>query len=227
MQGDIQGECLGAPATIDTPLSPAEGSTDQRIELPARNSAILLDPWDGRVSREQHLAGLLRNRYPRTKVKNLTGIVDKLRSVKCTRLGPDRSHEEYAPRPVRIPPGRGSALSGERQSSGRLPVHCGGRHGEHPERALFSQQQQTQIGRPGVDGLRSGIPLLHERHHPHVAGERQIHPGAAGTAGLRAGVTRRNNFEGRPWRYRGKNPRRSIRRHGPGFPSLEVLKAPR
>jgi Xaa-Pro aminopeptidase len=110
MQGDIQGECLGAPATIDTPLSPAEGSTDQRIELPARNSAILLDPWDGRVSREQHLAGLLRNRYPRTKVKNLTGIVDKLRSVKCTRLGPDRSHEEYAPRPVRIPPGRGSAL---------------------------------------------------------------------------------------------------------------------
>ncbi len=83
----MQGEWLGAqpPAVIYTMLTPAEGGTDQRNELLARNTNISLDPWDGRVSREHHLAGLLRNRYPRVKVEDLTPVLDLLRSLKSPR----------------------------------------------------------------------------------------------------------------------------------------------
>ncbi len=83
----MQGEWLGTqpPVSIYTMMTPAEGTADQRNELLSRNTSISLDPWDGRVSREHHLAGLLRSRYPRAKVEDLTPILDGLRSLKSAR----------------------------------------------------------------------------------------------------------------------------------------------
>lgn len=81
----MQGDWLENPTVIYTPFAPAEGAAQQRIELQNANAAIANDPWDGRVSREHHFAGLLRQRYPRARVEDLTPIVDELRSVKSPR----------------------------------------------------------------------------------------------------------------------------------------------
>ena len=81
----MQGDWLNNPTTIYTLLSPAEGSAQQRNELLSANAAISLDPWDGRISREQHFASLLRLRQPRARVEDLTAILDELRSLKSPR----------------------------------------------------------------------------------------------------------------------------------------------
>ena len=67
---------------IYTFFSPAEGSTQQRYELNARNSAIANDRWDGRISRELNLVALLKTRYPNAGVLDLTPLLDKMRSIK-------------------------------------------------------------------------------------------------------------------------------------------------
>jgi Xaa-Pro aminopeptidase len=70
---------------VYTPFSPAEGAGQSRGELQSANAAIALDRWDGRPSREAHLAGLLRTRFPRAEVRDLSPILDELRSVKSPR----------------------------------------------------------------------------------------------------------------------------------------------
>lgn len=82
---EMQGDWLGNATVIYTPFAPAEGAAQQRIELQNANAAIANDPWDGRISREQHFAGLLRARYPRAQVMDLTPVVDELRSLKSPR----------------------------------------------------------------------------------------------------------------------------------------------
>jgi Xaa-Pro aminopeptidase len=74
-----------APAVIYTPFSPAEGSAQSRGELVAANRSIASDYWDGRVSREAHFAALLRARYPRADVRDLSPLLDQLRSIKSAR----------------------------------------------------------------------------------------------------------------------------------------------
>ena len=81
----MQADWLNNATTIFTPAAPAEGAAQQRIELQNANAAIANDPWDGRISREQHFAGLLRARYPRAKIEDLTPIIDELRSLKSPR----------------------------------------------------------------------------------------------------------------------------------------------
>jgi Xaa-Pro aminopeptidase len=81
----MQGDWLNNATTIFTPSAPAEGTSQQRIELQNANAAIANDPWDGRISREQHFAGLLRARYPRAKIEDLTPVIDELRSLKSPR----------------------------------------------------------------------------------------------------------------------------------------------
>src|SRR5262249_33755465 len=71
----------GAPRTIYTLLTPAEGNSQARYELSSANSAIVNDYWDGRVSRELNFAQLLRARYPRATIADITPILDELRSV--------------------------------------------------------------------------------------------------------------------------------------------------
>jgi len=73
------------PKAIYTPFAPAEGAQQSRWELESANAVISADPWDGRISREAHFQGLLRTRFPVSEVKDLTPILDKLRSVKSER----------------------------------------------------------------------------------------------------------------------------------------------
>jgi Xaa-Pro aminopeptidase len=86
----MRGDWLGAapanlPESIWTPSAPAEGAAEQRYELNARNAAIAADPWDGRIPREGRLAELLRARYARAKIADLTPVLDELRGVKSPR----------------------------------------------------------------------------------------------------------------------------------------------
>lgn len=75
----------GAPRVIYALYSPAEGNAQSRYELLAANAAIASDPWDGRLPREARFVELLRTRYPRVKIEDLTPILDELRSVKSPR----------------------------------------------------------------------------------------------------------------------------------------------
>jgi len=75
----------GAPKTIFTLLTPAEGNSQARGELANTNNAIKNDNWDRRVSREENFAQLIRTRYPQTAVSDITPILDELRSVKSPR----------------------------------------------------------------------------------------------------------------------------------------------
>ena len=74
-----------AAQSIYTLFSPAEGYAESRVELRAANNAIKSDYWDGRGTREENLAELLRKRFPQVEVKDLTPILDELRAVKSPR----------------------------------------------------------------------------------------------------------------------------------------------
>src|SRR5262245_28626362 len=85
MKEDWLGKSGGVPQVIYTLLTPAEGNSQARGELRSANNAIANDPWDGRISREQHFANLLKTRYPKAEVKDITPILDEMRSVKSPR----------------------------------------------------------------------------------------------------------------------------------------------
>jgi Xaa-Pro aminopeptidase len=72
-------------AVVFTPFAPAEGNAQSRAELRAANSAITRDFWDGRPSREAQLVQLIRSRFPKAEVRDLTPTLDSLRSVKSPR----------------------------------------------------------------------------------------------------------------------------------------------
>lgn len=76
---------LRAGTVIYTMFTPAEGQGQSRYELELADAAIANDPWDGRLSREGRLVQLLRQRHRRNEVRDLTPIVDALRSVKSER----------------------------------------------------------------------------------------------------------------------------------------------
>ena len=70
---------------IYTLLSPAEGYAQSRGELRAANNAIKADYWDGRGTREENFADLVRKRFPQAEVKDLTPMFDEMRAVKSPR----------------------------------------------------------------------------------------------------------------------------------------------
>ena len=67
---------------IYTMFTPAEGQGQSRYELEVANASIAADPWDGRISREGRFTQLLRTHNRHNEVKDLTLIIDGLRSVK-------------------------------------------------------------------------------------------------------------------------------------------------
>jgi Xaa-Pro aminopeptidase len=75
----------GFGTTIYTPFAPGEGNGQCRFELQAANAAIAGDYWDSRPSREGQLIQLLRDRFPRAVVNDLTPILDEIRAVKSPR----------------------------------------------------------------------------------------------------------------------------------------------
>ncbi len=85
MRGEFLHPKAGAPLAIYAPFSPAEGSAQSRYELLSANTAILNDYWDGRLPREGRFVELLRQRYPRARIEDLTPVVDEMRSVKSAR----------------------------------------------------------------------------------------------------------------------------------------------
>lgn len=86
IRGDWFGKLAGgAPRTIYTLFSPAEGTSQSRGEIVSANASIAADYWDGRLPREAHFANLIRARNPRSVVLDLTQAVDELRSVKSPR----------------------------------------------------------------------------------------------------------------------------------------------
>jgi Xaa-Pro aminopeptidase len=75
----------GLGATVYTPFAPGEGNAECRGELQSANAAIAGDFWDSRPSREGQFVQLLRTRFPRTQVNDLTPILDEIRAVKSPR----------------------------------------------------------------------------------------------------------------------------------------------
>src|SRR5262245_30977981 len=73
------------PVAIYAESAPAEGYAESRYELQARDAAIANDFWDGRTSRERRFVELLRTRNPRAEIRDLTPVLDELRSVKSPR----------------------------------------------------------------------------------------------------------------------------------------------
>ena len=74
-----------APREIYALFSPAEGTEQSRYELMDSNASIAADFWDGRIPREARLVELLRTRFWRSQIKDLTPILDEMRSVKSPR----------------------------------------------------------------------------------------------------------------------------------------------
>jgi Xaa-Pro aminopeptidase len=86
MTEDWVRQLIGSSATaIYAPFAPAEGNAQCRGELRSANAAIARDPWDGRPAREAHLVELLKSRFPKVEVRDLTPILDELRAVKSAR----------------------------------------------------------------------------------------------------------------------------------------------
>lgn len=75
-------EHLAEAKGVYTPHAPAEMRAGCRRELELADQAIAHDPWNGQSAREDRFIGLLRSRYPGVIVKDLTPILDEMRTVK-------------------------------------------------------------------------------------------------------------------------------------------------
>lgn len=84
LAGDLTGaDLLRPPAMmVYTPLAPMEIGNDSRDELLAHQARIASDPWDGRASREAHFVSLLAQRFPQFTVRDLSPVLDTLRTIK-------------------------------------------------------------------------------------------------------------------------------------------------
>ena len=84
--GGARGGGRGAASTaIYAEFSPAENLGQSRGELVAAEVARANDFWDGAPSRQRRFVELLRTRHPRAEVRNLSPILDDMRSIKSPR----------------------------------------------------------------------------------------------------------------------------------------------
>ncbi len=81
---DLVGKGLIRPPAplLYTPLSPAETGTDSRDELLNEQARVSSNPWDGLPSREARFRELLNLRVPQFEVRDLSPILDALRTIK-------------------------------------------------------------------------------------------------------------------------------------------------
>lgn len=81
---DLVGKGLLRPPAmmLYTPLSPAETGTDSRDELLNEQARVSSNPWDGLASREARFRELLNLRAPQFEVRDLSPILDVLRTIK-------------------------------------------------------------------------------------------------------------------------------------------------
>ncbi len=78
-------EHLAEAQVVYTPHAPAELRAETRHDLLWANQMGARDPWDGQPAREQRLIALLCSRFPRIEVRDLTPLLDEMRSVKSPR----------------------------------------------------------------------------------------------------------------------------------------------
>lgn len=76
---------LQRASVLYTPHRPGEGAKGSRDELQHADAKVAADPWDGRAGREQHFIALLRARLPRAEIRDLSPVLDALRTVKSPR----------------------------------------------------------------------------------------------------------------------------------------------
>ena len=75
-------DALKAATILYTPYAPAENVFAARDALVWANAQAANDLWDGQPAREQRLVALLRTRFPRADVRDLSPILDDLRLIK-------------------------------------------------------------------------------------------------------------------------------------------------
>lgn len=78
---DLAGS-LASATVVYVPLDPAEGICSCRGTLLDAYRRIQADPWDARISREEHFAARLRGAMPGVEIRNLSPLLDRQRSVK-------------------------------------------------------------------------------------------------------------------------------------------------
>jgi Xaa-Pro aminopeptidase len=82
---DRLSEHLAGAGIVYTPHAPGELRAETRHGVLWANQMVAQDPWDGLPSREQRFIGLLCSRFPRVEVRDLTPILDEMRSIKSPR----------------------------------------------------------------------------------------------------------------------------------------------
>ena len=82
---DALGDHLAGSSVVYTPHSPGEQRRMSRDELSRRARLIAADPWDGAPGREQRLIDLLVARIQGVEIRDLSPVIDRMRSVKSPR----------------------------------------------------------------------------------------------------------------------------------------------
>jgi Xaa-Pro aminopeptidase len=86
MKGDwFRGLFFSRSIAIYTPFQPPEGYAESRGELLTAQAGIASDYWDGTIPRHTHFIELLRARFPRAEIHDLSPILDELRLIKSPR----------------------------------------------------------------------------------------------------------------------------------------------
>jgi Xaa-Pro aminopeptidase len=67
---------------IYVPYAPTEGSSESPDGARRRTQDAATDPWDGRISRENHLLELLKARAPALERRDLSPILNRMREIK-------------------------------------------------------------------------------------------------------------------------------------------------
>lgn len=87
---DMQGNWIGyggrrSQLAVYVPFMPGEGYAESRGEILNANAGLASDYWDGRLPREGQFIQLLKTRFRRLELRDLSPILDELRSVKSPR----------------------------------------------------------------------------------------------------------------------------------------------
>jgi Xaa-Pro aminopeptidase len=67
---------------VYVPYAPTEGSSESPDGARRRTGDAAADPWDGRISRENHLRDLLKARAPTLEQRDLSPILNRMREIK-------------------------------------------------------------------------------------------------------------------------------------------------
>ena len=67
---------------IYVPYAPTEGASESPDGARRRTADAAADPWDGRISRENHLRELLKTRAPSLEQHDLSPILNRMREIK-------------------------------------------------------------------------------------------------------------------------------------------------